>query len=153
MKVLFLDIDGVLNTLAFDDVSKSHTFDAGCVGHLNRVVSKTGCRIVVSSSWRYMVLGEAMTLRGFQYMLRTHGVVDVPLAGVTCSDEQITGRGEQIAGWLNRHPEVTSFACVDDEEYDSPVYVKRRLVLTDGSIGMRNVQASQLICMLNGECV
>lgn len=44
MKVLFLDIDGVLNGHEWDDEAKSCTIRRECVKHLNRIVRETASR-------------------------------------------------------------------------------------------------------------
>ena len=58
-KYLFLDIDGVLNSVSWyrEEWSKNHAypqgdFDPKCVELVNRIVEETGCKVVVSSSWR-----------------------------------------------------------------------------------------------------
>lgn len=61
MKLIFLDIDGVLNhelwfKERFNSLKKSHGdekfFDPKSVGLLNFILSETDAKIVVSSSWR-----------------------------------------------------------------------------------------------------
>jgi len=78
-KIIFLDIDGVLNNHVFDRIAGSSTILPVCVGQLNRIIHATGAAVVLSSAWRYMCLDgkefpAGMTLKGFEYMLRTHGV-------------------------------------------------------------------------------
>ena len=58
-KYLFLDIDGVLNSVSWyrEEWNKNHVypqgdFDPKCVELVNRIVEETGCKVVVSSSWR-----------------------------------------------------------------------------------------------------
>ena len=48
MKLIFLDVDGVLNR----DTTEQH-FEDDCLGALKYLVDKTGARIVLSSTWRY----------------------------------------------------------------------------------------------------
>jgi hypothetical protein len=74
-KILFLDIDGVLNDHAFCEVAQSCTIKPQCMGHLNQIIHSTGCSIVLTSAWRYIIHGGDMTLKGFEYMLRTHGLL------------------------------------------------------------------------------
>jgi hypothetical protein len=59
MKYLFLDIDGVMNHeqwlhLAYKQKlpSPEFWFDPVCVDRLNRILSETGAKLVISSSWR-----------------------------------------------------------------------------------------------------
>ena len=66
----------------------------GPVVHLNRILAETEARLVISSSWRYLVHSGAMTLEGFSYMLITHGIgCHGRLAGITCRDEEAGPRG------------------------------------------------------------
>lgn len=58
-KYLFLDVDGVLNSVSWyraewnkDHVYPQGDFDPKCVEIVNRIVKETGCKVVVSSSWR-----------------------------------------------------------------------------------------------------
>lgn len=58
-KYLFLDVDGVLNSVSWyrEEWNKDHVypqgdFDPKCVEIVNRIVKETGCKVVVSSSWR-----------------------------------------------------------------------------------------------------
>ena len=94
---LFLDIDGVLNGHEWDDEAKSCNIRRECVARLNRVVASTGCKIVISSAWRYMIHCQQMSLTGFWYMLRTHG-----LQGHGARHRR-RGRQERAACRLRRH--------------------------------------------------
>lgn len=59
MKLLFLDIDGVLisgkhmDQLQDDGQSSWKVFDPECVDAFNELVQLTGAKVVVSSTWRY----------------------------------------------------------------------------------------------------
>ncbi len=172
MKVLFLDIDGVLNGHEWDDEAKSCNIRRECVKHLNRVVRETGCRVVLSSAWRYMVHGGAMTLRGFGYMLRTHGLLADGgtmnlFVGLTDRDEMDLDplaprerhageRGRQCRKWLDERdgltPEgqwghVTAFAAVDDEDHDFAAS-GIPAVITNGGVGLTDADADRLIELL-----
>lgn len=150
MKVLFLDIDGVLNGHFFDRAAESSTINPACVARLNRVLAETRCSIVISSAWRYMILGGAMTLRGFEYMLRTHGVHCVGgVIGHTRADtspgSDYEERGRQCREWLKDHPEVKTFACVDDAQVG---FSGLPIVRTDGAKGLTDEDAAALIGLL-----
>ena len=61
-KVIFLDIDGVLNTKYWHAQKEKdqygYTFDATAVANLAKIIEKTGADIVISSSWKCMGLAE-----------------------------------------------------------------------------------------------
>jgi hypothetical protein len=162
VKILFLDIDGVLNGHDWNDESQSCNIRRECVAHLNRVIRETGCKIVLSSAWRYIVLGGDMTLKGFGYMLRTHGLVcqrgatDL-IVGCTAPDESPPNpvrdgeRGRQCREWLygpENQWEVTWFAAVDDEDAGF-AELGIPAVITDGARGLTAEDADKLIGLFN----
>lgn len=164
MKVLFLDIDGVLNGHEWDDEAKSCNIRRECVKHLNRVVRETGCRIVLSSAWRYIVHGGAMTLKGFGYMLRTHGlladcgamhlIIDLTRKddeSIDPLDLKEDERAQQCRDWLKWRSEFTpvveTFVAVDDEDHKFAAH-GIPFVQTDGKRGMTQSDADKLIDLL-----
>jgi hypothetical protein len=154
MKIVFLDIDGVLNDHAWMDHAGSCDIKRECVLRLNRILRETGAVIVVSSAWRYMVHGEAMTLQGFAYMMRTHGLLSGRIHGLTCTDELIAHRGDQIAAWLAEHDGVESYVVLDDDDGFSVSRCQGRhahpFVRTDGAIGLTDADADRAIAILTG---
>jgi hypothetical protein len=177
VKVLFLDVDGVLNGHDWDDEAQSCNIRRECVKHLNRVVRETGCRIVLSSAWRYIVHGGDMTLRGFGYLLRTHGMAAAEtgtlaarlIIGLTRKDDESVDpldlkpdeRARQIRDWLEWWGDdaqmraavglgvVTRFAAVDDEDHGFEAHGVPA-VITDGKTGLTSADADKLIAILNG---
>lgn len=134
MKIVFLDIDGVLNHSATrHNVSPTTTeplpipIEPACMARLNRLIAETGAKIVISSSWRLFArwqdLGPALV---------RHGLVadvigetpDLPNNAAWLANWQARKgkpfefdrleRGWEIAEWLVAHPEVTAFVILDD---------------------------------------
>jgi hypothetical protein len=119
--IIFMDIDGVLNNHHFLVESQSCKIDPACVQRMNRIIRETDARIVLCSAWRYMIHGHAMTLDGFHYLLRTHGFIgsingsSQVIVDITCRDEDIPGRPDQIRAWLNNCiPPGPSYVIIDD---------------------------------------
>lgn len=88
MKIIFLDIDGVLNNHQFNEVAGSCIIQQDSVQCLNSIMHLTGAKIVVSSAWRYMRTGgrrgiPSMTDDGFKYMMQTHGLMKDSIIGFT----------------------------------------------------------------------
>lgn len=168
MKILFLDIDGVLNDHTFNKQVGSCRIDAAKAKLVNYIIEKTDCKLVISSAWRYLVLKGAMTLGGFETLLQTHWVNAYGrVFSVTTSDEFCTNcswthleriescekclskitRGRQIKYWVDCH-KPDSFCVLDDidlgfSEFDYP------FVDTDGSKGISLGDAEKVICLLN----
>ncbi len=147
-KIVFLDIDGVLNRKVFNGLSQSTSIEPKCVGHLNRVLIETGAAIVLSSAWRYMLIRGALTLDGFDYLLRTHGVVAGRLVSWTCSDEEEKERGWQIHRWRNRIGHTGKYVVIDD--LDLGISQLHPFVHTDGEVGLIESDADEAIRLLIG---
>ena len=154
MRLIFLDIDGVLNSHQYDSLAESCIISPENVQHLNTILARVpDARLVISSAWRYMVLGNSMTERGFEYMLRTHGVrCPGRVAGITCADELVMNRGRQIAAFFRTHyrSEVRDpFVILDDlPEGMTMRPFEDRLVKTDGQVGLRAADAERAILLL-----
>jgi hypothetical protein len=149
VKVIFLDIDGVLNnmeSLRFPRIrvkSSEHSYSAAhpsCIAALNRIISETNARIVISSTWRGIGL-EVMFEIFHQW-----GIAGMTV-GYTPLWERSFERGDEIADWLSKHPEVTSFVILDDG--DDMGVLKHRLVQTDYEIGLTEADADRAIAILN----
>jgi histidinol phosphatase-like enzyme len=124
MKILFLDIDGVLNSGnyikrldgRFDD--PKYQIDPEAVVRLNAITQLTGCKIVVSSTWRLAFLGQmADPLRSLQGCLQMYGITG-EVIDMTPNKPNSTRnrRGKEIQAWLDEHySEVEVFVIVDDD--------------------------------------
>lgn len=165
MKLIFLDIDGVLNT--HDDVFKTgiNSINRELMGRLNRIVAATGAELVISSAWRYMILNGAMELDGFRYLLNTHGLdPKVRLHGHTASDEMIYERGDQILDYVEEvllAGENVTYVVLDDGSEEPQLNGRRTLteallaavadrwVKTDSNIGLDEACVQHAISLLN----
>jgi len=149
MKVLFLDIDGVLNGHK-PRVNGFCGIDPECVNNLNSVLlSVPDLQIVLSSSWRYMICPSTMTLRGFEYMLLVCGLCcRGRLIDVTVKDETVPERADQVREWLDRHPEVTKHLALDDMDWE---FGKRKVISlrTDSHTGLTEQSADEIIRYFN----
>lgn len=134
LKIIFLDFDGVLDTVFYDSYLERHNqpscdesgrpvFDPLCVAYLNRIVESTDADIVVSSDWKYF---DSLTdLREMWNQRNLPGqILDV-------TPNIRDTRGKEIAEWLQCHSDVTNYVIVDDlgadnfypEQLDSLVVV------------------------------
>lgn len=146
-KILLFDIDGVLNDHTWNETAQSTSIKKSCVKQFNKIIHETGCKLVVSSAWRYMILGGAISPKGFEYMLRTHGCTDkMTIVDVTPSDEVIADRSNQIKSWVEANA-PDRWVAVDDMELD----LGDNFVKTNGVVGLTQKIADDIIRKLNGE--
>ena len=175
MKVLFLDIDGVLNSenwfayriycvknnmvnilmnfVDTDDRNIKHkltTLDDRAIANLNRIVEETGCKVVLSSSWRSSIESEniftqnLLKLKGFKYEF-----YDVT-PRLWFSDFSIR-RGEEIKFWLDKESEkheIESFVILDDDSDMLPEQMNN-FIHVDGQVGLTDRDVLTAIEILN----
>lgn len=162
--VIFLDIDGVLNSEAYVlKLEKQHyalghgepaspettcdcfklyqQIDRDAIDRVNRIVAETGAKIVISSTWRKLF--DPPVLAG---MLAAHGLMVGEIIGETPEGHDHPGmlvvygnlermyRGYEIDYWLRQHPDVERFVILDDGS--DMVMHKNRLVQTDCQEGL-----------------
>lgn len=144
--IIFLDIDGVLNRHLWNELAKSLSIESTSIAHLNRIIAETGAKIVISSAWRYMIIGQAMTLQGFDYLLRTHGLQADTLIGYTCSDEETVVRGMQIHQWREQNSHIGSYVVIDD--MDLWISEMHPMILTNPAEGLTGKHADEAIAIL-----
>jgi hypothetical protein len=105
MKVIFLDIDGVLNCKKTPNPRKfPYVVDRKLLRRLKRLLDRTGAKVVLSSTWRYDPAGL--------FSARHWGV---PFIDVT-PDMPKRPRRSEILAWLRAHPRGTRYAIIDDED-------------------------------------
>lgn len=136
MKILFLDVDGVLNT------TKSTTFlslSKPKLRLLEKIVKETGCYIVLSSTWRkdneaYMKLVRTLLYRN---------IIIHDITPTLWKD-----RGYEIEAWLNDNPHVEKYAILDDDS-DMLDTQLRHFFQTDPEYGLTDTIAYRVIYHLN----
>ena len=175
MKVLFLDIDGVLNSqnwfgyrlycsknniydriLNFTDINdeyinhKLSMIDDRAIVNLNRIIEETGCKVVLSSSWK----SSRKSVNDLtQYILKIKGF-KYELYGVTprlWRDEFGTQRGEEIQMWMDKESEknkIESFVILDDDSDILPEQMKN-FIHIDGQVGLIDKDVVTAIKILN----
>lgn len=108
IKVLFLDIDGVCNCASTTQRSRGFIgIDPYMAFMVGKIQLDTGCKVVLSSSWRHFEGGRKE-------------VEDqvVHITDVTESEPYSVNhdqRGREIKRWLDEHPLVEKYAILDDD--------------------------------------
>ena len=163
-KVIFLDIDGVLNDnhsksvcTSIEDRKEITGIDSSKVKRLSKIVAGTGAILVLTSSWkigweRFKKENEWSHARYMDNKLKKHG-----LRIYDCTKERnLADRGTGIKAWLaaNFAPtEQVDWIVLDDETFgDYDLYrVYDHLIKTDPEVGLTDEDVEKAIKMLKGD--
>lgn len=138
MKILFLDVDGVLNS---HKTGGRYALKRACLKRLEKIVKETGCEIVLSSTWRK----DEYALKRLKRVLQYRGIKIKDTTPILNTE-----RGVEIQAWLvkNIGSEEKVFAILDDDsdmlEHQLPHFFQ-----TDGEYGMTDTIAYRVIQHLN----
>ncbi|TSC83270.1 MAG: hypothetical protein G01um101419_100 [Parcubacteria group bacterium Gr01-1014_19] len=127
-RVIFQDIDGVLNTMEYlNRVHRATSMDPVNVARMRAVVEKTGAQLVISSAWR--------TAHDWEEIIRSEaakaGWADLPIIGRTGESHS---RGAEIDQWLKENP-TEDFVIVDDNVWDMFPSQASHVVECDDRVG------------------
>lgn len=109
MNVVFLDINGVLDTHENMDV-----IDHGNLSRLKQLIDMFDAKVVISSSLKntfYLTGHFSKLLQGILDTLLESGI---DVVGIT---PQGSNREEEIKMYLSNHPEISNY-CILDDDYD-----------------------------------
>lgn len=124
MKIIFLDIDGVLCTnrshaAYFHSTDPMRALDPVACRMIYRTCIDYGVKIVVSSSWGHVfgakAIREILVQAGFPYdvFYKDAMVTERVMRGLTGNSD----RTEEIFNWLNKYGKEVERFCVVDDAY------------------------------------
>lgn len=150
MKIMFLDVDGVMCTarsqLAFgDDTLLMQAWDITVCQMLRVLCAKHDLKIVITSDWR----SQPQRLRTY---LATYGLIEKIYGDDVFNDGSIewktkrlpykdedanrhVRRGLEIQEWLNRHQDVSNYIIIDDDSDMLDVQHTHFFQVKDGAEG------------------
>lgn len=159
MKVIFLDIDGVLNSAAsFNSESRFRDRhpEMAIVGPINETMCRVctanfqeilfhfpEVKVVISSTWRNL-----FTLDWLKQKLESYGIDGSRVIGKTEGDD-FGERGSEIKQWLDEHPEVKTYVVLDDNHIGGGI-PDERIVKTSWNVGLTLNHTSEAIKKLGG---
>lgn len=161
MKVLFLDVDGVLNSTEWairvggygypPALNETPTreilkWDPSCVERLRSVIDTTGAKIVISSAWRGYGIHA---IDHWRRMFSCYEWPEVPVIGETPNlrvQAPNAIRGDEVNTWIIRQSQpIERYICLDDDSDFGP---DQRLIQTNPVVGMTDADASACIIAL-----
>lgn len=143
-KVIFLDIDGVLNSVEsetwdYHNRGEEAYYYAMCpdlVEKLNLIIRETGAKIVISSTWRK----HHDTLEGLQNMLDKRGIQGEVIGSTAALWTQ---RGIEIKQWLDLFSDkhnVISYIILDDDCDMWPVFHRHMRICNENGLTCEDVK-------------
>lgn len=156
MKVMFLDLDGVLNSRAYDrkrNWDEQTEIDETRLPLVKEIVDATDAKIVLSSTWRqhWDVMPSGCDTDG-RYINDTFQKFGLQIFDKTPDLGFAASRRDEIAKWLfDRGEEVESFVIIDDYRYGWGD-LSERFVKTDPifRLGLEQEHVERAIEILNG---
>ena len=138
-KVLFLDVDGVLNTTSTWDCIQEQNYvyrlSRELVDNLKQVRKDTGCLVVLSSTWRKRELA-------IQLLESNIGAIDA------VTPVKKGPRGNEIKAWLELVNFSGNYAILDDDG-DMLLEQLPYFIQTDPDFGLTNTLTYRVTYLLN----
>ena len=150
VRVIFLDIDGVLNSYFWNEnhqteISDGRLIDIEKIRLLSTLIKNTNAKIVLHSGWKFWFDSALHPLRkeaeNLEKLLRQENLM---IADVTPdhSTEEIKQnkkfslvKASEILAWLDEHKEVDKWIVIDDLDLHNPE-IEARQIKTDPHIGL-----------------
>lgn len=156
MKLIFLDIDGVLNSDLWYQKQKdkekttfAYHLDPHCILQLNKIITKTGAKIVISSNWRKRYSQEKLT-KAFE-QVGFEGEIISMTPNLTSGNKDMI-RGNEILKWCReneatigcRYVDYKTYAILDDNS-DMLYWHRNHFFQTDRYCGLTPTKAAEII--------
>ena len=150
MKVIFLDVDGVMNSV------DNEWLDLKCVDNLYMIVKATKAKVVITSSWRdgWYKEAEMKHLVSPEMAALEEAMNDLDMEIYDKTRPQLRAqmdfRGNQIKDYLAEHPTIENFVIIDDLYFPDFGQYEDHLVITDfDQGGLTMEKAQEAIYILN----
>lgn len=137
MKIIYLDIDGVLFVYG-----KYNFSEIACKNLANLLEEVSELKIVVCSSWRHLGMEQCKNTLDF------HGIDKKRV--IDCTGNEPGPRGGQVQAWMDRNPGVTNYVIIDDES-DFPG-LEDHLVRPNGYVGFTSADKQKALDILKKPC-
>lgn len=147
MKVLFLDIDGVINKFKYDEDGRpDNTLDEDCINRLRYIIECTSCKIVISSTWKASPHLMDILEEDLFSKLPSGCVV-----GCTKTHIPQVQRETEIREYLKEHKdEIENYVIVDDYDFELKYFLKgKHCVITNALEGLTDEDTDMCIRILN----
>ena len=154
MKIIFLDIDGVLNCVTTKERIPGSKLLLGMedikIRYLKEIVDRTDAKIVLTSTWKVDWFKDDKDNNGKYGRYLDSKFKEFDLLIYDKTDYHIQDRGSEIYKYLNIHNDIDKWIVIDDyifKDYDEDI--RRHLVKTTFEEGLQRKHISEAIQLLN----
>lgn len=139
MNVIFLDFDGVLDTVHF----KSKENVERKIQILSKIVKKYDCKVVISAAAKNALNEKTLKIENkknewVKYVMSLFKKYNIEVIGRTPSLKRHYSKYSYVSMWkddeirlyLFRHPEIDHYCIIDDNDFRDLVQLKDHLVET-----------------------
>lgn len=148
--VIFLDIDGVLNSNFWNDshqkeISDGKLIDIEKIRLLAKLVKNTNAKIILHSGWKFWFDSNLEPTRNesenLSKLLQQEGLVidgmtpDFSTEEIRKSKKFSLVKASEILAWLTEHKEIDKWIVIDDLDLHNPE-IEAHQIKTDSSIGL-----------------
>lgn len=152
MKIIFLDVDGVLNCSSTTrGWGKMRFVDTRKMYRVREICERTGAKVVISSSWRWGSCEDASPWDKVQWeaLLHEFDKHRIPVIGHTPFSFD-NNRGNEIRTWMKMQEErIEEFVVIDDIVCDLTRFVSvGRVVQTVDAWGLTKAKMEECIKIL-----
>lgn len=162
-KIIFLDIDGVLNNNFWNEshqreISDGTLIDEDKVKLLYNIIKETEADIVLHSGWRFWFCENIQPIRKesqklVELLAKNHMVIldktiDYSTAEIRKSKKFSLVKAKEILTWIREHPEVKSWIVIDDLDLHDDE-VEKHQIKTNPITGLTQGDVHLAITMLN----
>lgn len=142
MKIIFLDVDGVLNTPKLIRRFGFNFIDDILVALVARIVRETGAEIVLSSTWRIEEKDKSLVAQALsRHGLEIHDCTPVLRRNGDWTEDNWVRRHEEIGAWISEN-RVERFAIIDDMD---DARIEGSFFQTDEDVGLTVEIAERVI--------
>lgn len=157
-KIVFLDIDGVLNDHTASGIYSEDSTNIHMINNLNLALEKTGAKVVIISNW-----SQVMSRDRLIKFLTERGVLENSIIDVITAKEienngiiqYVIDKGAFIYEYLNIN-DITNYVIIDDD-FNSKQINSDKVVVPEKhpsslavSLGITSKEVEQIIYLLNG---
>lgn len=163
MNVVFLDIDGVLNSNFWDnehqkEISDGTLIDIEKIELLSVLINEFSAKIVLHSGWKYWFDENLKPLRlEAEKLLEMLEKCGLYIEDVTpdFADEEIKRtkkfslvKGKEILSWVESHPN-SNWVVIDDLDLHNEIVLEHQ-VMTDSNVGLTLEDVHKARLIFNG---